>query len=177
VLYSGKDKISSYNINIETILPLLENTESNYQKAFLENLWQKLVNYDLADSANYLAAKHLIPFAEKLEDELLVEKLTHFKNLSIGNVAPDFSWEAETDGTIKTYKLSELALAENYILVFWSSSCSHCLEEIPKLKLYSQSLEKTKYKVIAVGLEENRIKWEKEIINYPDFINVLMLNK
>ena len=177
VLHSGKDKIGSYKTNIDMVFSLLGGTEANYQKAFLENLWQKLVNYNLIDTANYLATSYLIPIALKLNDEALVEKLSQFKSLSIGNVAPDFSWEVKKNGTIKTQKLSALALAENYILVFWSSSCSHCLEEIPKLNLYTQSLEKTKYKVIAVGLEEDRIKWEKEIIKYPNFINVLRLNK
>ncbi len=179
VTHEGLDEISSYHSNIDTVSSQLKVAEPNYQKALLENLWQKLINYDLVESANYLAAKHLIPLAEKLEDELLVIKLTQFKNLSIGNVAPDFSWEveAEAEGKIKTHKLSELALAENYILVFWSSGCSHCLKEIPKLKLLVQSLESTKYKVIAIGLEEDNIKWEMEIKKYPEFINVLKLNK
>ena len=177
VLHPGKDKISSYNTNIDTIVSLLGATEANFRKPFLESLWQKSVNYNLTDAANYLATKHLIPIAISLEDEMMVNKLTKYKRLSIGNIAPDFSWEIETDGKVKTQKLSELALAENYILVFWSSSCSHCLEEIPKLNLFTQSLDKTKYKVIAVGLEDNPIKWENETIKYPNFINVLKLQK
>ena len=68
-------------------------------------------------------------------------------------------------------------IAENYILVFWSSGCSHCLKEIPQLYQLSQELNSTKYKIIAVGLEEDDFKWKKEILKYPNFINVIKLKK
>ena len=98
--------------------------------------------------------------------------MTQFKSLSIGNPAPDFILD---DGSGK--KLSELDIAENYILVFWSSGCSHCLKEIPQLYQLSEELNTTKYKVIAVGLEEDTFKWTNEVVKYPNFINVVKLKK
>ena len=135
------------------------------------------MNYDLKDSANYLATSHLIPLAEELNDSYLVIKLTQFKNLSIGNVAPDILWETEKNGIKKQHHLSELAISENYILIFWSSACSHCLEQLPKLKTLVQSLNGTEYKVIAIGLEDNATKWENEILKYPEFTHILKLGK
>ncbi len=177
VASTENDVDSSYNFNIDIIYTLLKSTDSNYQKVFLKAIWQKLVNYKLSKSANYLAATYLIPLAVALEDRLLVVKLTQFKNLSIGNVAPDFSLENEGESDENAPMLTELALAENYILVFWSSTCSHCLKEIPKLNALVQNLENTKYKVVAVALEDDKLKWEREILKYLDFINVLKLNK
>jgi len=173
----GLDKTSSYNKNIDVVSKLIVNTGPAFQKSFLEKLWNKLVSYNLKDPANYLAAAYLIPLAKEQKDTALVLKLSQFKNLSIGSVAPEILWETEKNGIKEQHKLSELAIAENYILVFWSSGCSHCLEEIPKLKTLVQSLDKIKYKVIAIGLEDEAIKWEKEVAKYPEFINILKLKK
>ncbi len=177
VTHQGMDKEISYNTNINTVSKLINSTDPFFQKSFLNKLWQKLVNYDLKESANYLATSHLIPLAEELNDSYLVIKLTQFKNLSIGNVAPDILWETEKNGIKKQHHLSELAISENYILIFWSSACSHCLEQLPKLKTLVQSLNGTEYKVIAIGLEDNAIKWKNEILKYPEFIHILKLGK
>ena len=177
VIPEGVKKNDAFNNNIDTITQKLSITETNYQKIFLLNLWQKLINYGFIDNANYIATTHLIPLSENLNDLELVSKLTHFKNLSIGSIAPEIKWEKEKNGIIEEHKLSDLTIAENYILVFWSSTCSHCLEQIPKLKTLVQSLDSAKYKVIAIGLEDDPIKWEKEVLKYPEFINIIKLNK
>ncbi len=177
VTNKGMEKVSSYNKNIDVVVTLLSETNPVFQKIFLEKLWNKLVNNKLKDTANYLAKTYLIPLAEEQKDQALALKLVQFKNLSIGNVAPEIEWETEKNGLKKQHKLNELAIAENYILIFWSSTCSHCLEQIPKLKTLVQSLDSTKYKVIAIGLEDNPIKWEKEVLKYPEFIHILKLNK
>lgn len=162
----------SYEKNVDEVTAQIRTLDTNFQKFFLGRLWQKLVNYKLIETANYLAERYLIPLGNQLNDETLVLKLTQFINLSIGNPAPDFTLD-ESSGK----KLSELDIAENYILVFWSSGCSHCLEEIPQLYQLTQELNSTKYKVIAVGLEEDTFLWNKEIIKYPKFLNVIKLNK
>tara|TARA_B100000809_G_scaffold148359_1_gene145821 strand:+ start:2309 stop:3643 length:1335 start_codon:yes stop_codon:yes gene_type:complete len=168
----GIPKEQSFNNNADEVAAQTRSLELNFQKYFLETLWQKLVNDNLLSTANYLAERYLIPTANQLNDTVLVLKLTQFKNLSIGNPAPDFIVD---DGSGK--KLSELDIAENYILIFWSSGCSHCLKEIPQLYQLSEELNSTKYKVIAIGLEEDTFKWTNQIIKYPNFINVIKLKK
>lgn len=172
VVTEGLTQERSFNINVDKVAAQIETLDPNFQKYFLGKLWQKLVNYNLIGSANYLAERYLIPIGNQLDDKALVLKLTQFKNLSIGSPAPDFSLD---EGNTK--KLSELDVAENYILAFWSSGCSHCLKEIPLLHEISQELNSTKYKVIAVGLEEDTFKWENETIKLPNFINVIKLKK
>ena len=177
VYSDGEDKTISYNKNIDVIEKQLSNTEGNFHKIFLDRLWNKLVLYRLTDNANYLAEKHLIPLAEKMQDPKLVKKLINFKKLSIGNVAPDFEWKNTLNGKNHIQKLSELSVSENYILVFWSSTCSHCLAEIPKLNEFLKPFNLTKYKVIAIGLEDESSKWNLEIKKYPNFIHVIGLGK
>ena len=168
----GIPKEQSLKNNIDKVEDQTRLLDLNFQKYFIEKLWKNLVNYNLISTANYLAERYLIPIANQLNDTVLVLKLTQFKNLSIGNPAPDFILD---DGSGK--KLSELDIAENYILVFWSSGCSHCLKEIPQLYQLSQELNTTKYKIIAVGLEEDTFKWTNEVVKYPNFINVVKLKK
>lgn len=168
----GISKEQSLKNNVDKVEDQTRLLDLNFQKYFIEKLWQNLVNYNLIGTANYLAERYLIPIANQLNDTVLVLKLTQFKNLSIGNPAPDFILD---DGSGK--KLSELDIAENYILVFWSSGCSHCLKEIPQLYQLSQELNTTKYKIIAVGLEKDTFKWTNEVVKYPNFINVVKLKK
>jgi thiol-disulfide isomerase/thioredoxin len=168
----GMSKEQSLNKNVDKVAAQTKSLDLNFQKYFMGMLWENLVSYNLITTANYLAERYLIPIANQLNDTILVLKLTQFKNLSIGNPAPNFILD---DGSGK--KLSELDIAENYILVFWSSGCSHCLKEIPQLYQLSQELNSTKYKIIAVGLEEDTFKWTNEIVKYPNFINVIKLKK
>ena len=168
----GMSKEQSLNNNVDKVSAQTRSLDLNFQKYFMRKLWENLVSYNLISTANYLAERYLIPIANQLDDAVLVLKLTQFKNLSIGNLAPDFILD---DGSGK--KLSELDIAENYILVFWSSGCSHCLKEIPQLYQLSEELNSTKYKVIAIGLEEDTFKWTNEVIKYPNFINVIKLKK
>lgn len=104
---------------------------------------------------------------------MIVERVNVYERLAIGQKAPEISWTKDN----KTYKLSELNSAENYIVVFWSSGCSHCLMEMPKLKTFVNSKEKGMLKVIAIGLEDERESWANESSFYPEFIHILGLDK
>jgi len=165
-------KQKNYSFNIDQVVEKTSFANPIFRKSFLEKMWQKFVSNDDTIVANYLAERHLIPLAKKQNDTRLVLKLTQFKNLSIGNSAPDFILDESS-----LRRLSTLDVAENYILVFWSSGCSHCLKELPQLHSLSQNLNSTKFKVVAVGLEENNTKWSSEVKKFPNFINTIKLQK
>ena len=172
VVNKGFIKQKNYNYNIDKVVAKTKITNPDFQKVFLAKMWEKFVSYNQIKSANYLAEKYLIPLANQQNDKNLALKLNQFKNLSIGNSAPDFILDESSQK-----KLSALDVAENYILVFWSSGCSHCLKELPQLHSLSQKLNSTKYKVVAVGLEENNTKWSSEVKKFPNFINAIKLQK
>ncbi|MGB1451837.1 MAG: TlpA family protein disulfide reductase, partial [Marinirhabdus sp.] len=67
--------------------------------------------------------------------------------------------------------------AQNYVLVFWSSSCSHCLKEMPQLQKLMNAQRAGKYKVVAVGVEEDGYAWKNETTRYPKFEHVLTLGR
>jgi thiol-disulfide isomerase/thioredoxin len=176
-MYSeNEEEIITYEKNIDDVFLAMKNADSLIKKNLLEVLWQQMVDTNFEEVANYISDNYLFSLAETLEDKELVEGLTLFKSLSLGKVAPDFSWEVEEEtSTIK--KLSEINIAENYIIVFWSSTCGHCLKEIPQLQKYVNSSEEGKLQVIAIGLEDELFRWENETLKYPEFIHVLGLGK
>ena len=173
----GVDETSNYKNNIDVFCNAMKQAPSSIKRILLVSLWQQMVDLDYEDVANYISNKYLIEIAKSLKDKELVDALSLHKNLSIGSKAPDFSLKIEKDKKQITKKLSELNGAEKYIIVFWNSGCSHCLDEIPQLQKFIKSYKKTKIKVIAVGLEDDNKAWKEKIKFFPEFINVLGLGK
>ena len=58
---------------------------------------------------------------------------------------------------------------------FWSTSCSHCLNEIPQLYEYVKGNDKIK--VVAVALEKDDVDFKKHTANFKNWYNVLGLGK
>ena len=171
------DDLATYRANIDVVFQEMGDAKPLIKKSLLSILWQQMADLSLESTANYIADKYLIPIAEKTEDKQLVTELKKFKSTSLGTVAPDFSFEKTYgDVTTKT-KLSALNTAHQYIIVFWSSGCSHCLVEIPQLQKFIKLQKKGKLQVIAIGLEDKPENWKSIIKTYPEFINVLGLGK
>jgi peroxiredoxin len=121
--------------------------------------------------ANYVTDAHLLNLAKDIGYTQLVEILSAFKNNSIGHKAQNF--DIKNLDTGKTTTLSDLNGADRYLIIFWSSTCSHCAEELPKVK----TIIPKNTKVIAIGIEDDIENWQKEIKKYPNFIHVLGLEK
>ncbi|CAM1373794.1 conserved exported hypothetical protein [Tenacibaculum litopenaei] len=79
-------------------------------------------------------------FKKKKLDELLV---------SVGRVAPDFNWK-EGD---QEYSLSGLNDGDYYLMIFWSTTCPHCVKEVPEVHSFSKGIDKLS--VISFAMEEN----------------------
>lgn len=165
--------VVEYKKNIATIAEKIKVVPEAFQKTLLSVLWEQMVLVENQEIAIHVGDEYLLPLAKELNDPVLAEKLAVYKRLAYGQVAPDFTWVKDNE----THKLSELDSAENYIIVFWSSTCSHCLTEMPKLKTFVNSKEKGTFTVIAIGLEDERASWADESSFYPDFIHVLGLQK
>jgi len=173
----NKDELATYRANIDDVFEEMREAKPAIKKSLLVILWQQMADLSLETIANYISDKYLIPIAEKTQDTQLVAELKKFKNTSLGIVAPDFSFEkVYGDVTTKT-KLSALNTANQYVIVFWSSACSHCMQEIPQLQKFIKAQPKGKLQVVAIGLEDSPNNWKKLIATYPEFINVLGLGK
>ncbi|WP_303316412.1 TlpA disulfide reductase family protein [Flavivirga abyssicola] len=170
--FNSADEITTYKKNIDVFCKAMKRAPIKVKRILLVDLWQQMADLNYEDVANYIAETYLMDIAVELNDQELLHGLILFKNLSIGNAAPDFSLEIQKEGKTVTKKISELNTAERYIIVFWSSGCSHCLDEVPQLRTYIQSKEKGNVQIVAVALEKDPLKWKNLISNYPEFIHV-----
>jgi len=168
----SKDELENYKENIDVVYSYMKDAPNEVQRILLFDLWQQMSDLGFESIANYIAENYLMDVAVSLNDQELLHALILYKNISKGNIAPDFDIEIKEKDKFITKKLSELKAAENYIIVFWSSTCSHCLDEVPQLQAFVKSLEKDKVKVVAIGLEDEPYKWKDLTYSYPEFIHV-----
>lgn len=169
----SEDKQTQQNLykkSIETVLSKIENQP--YKKDIIEFIIAQFEASKNIEIIDYLFKFHYNKLPKTLQDQKFISEKEALFAAEIGRIAPDFSWEENG----KTLKLSTLNDAEKYVLVFWSTSCSHCLREIPLLHAYME--DKTNIKVIALALEEDAFVWENySKTNLSGWHNVLGLNK
>ncbi|MCC1484419.1 TlpA family protein disulfide reductase [Winogradskyella immobilis] len=168
---SSSSDSNSYKELIEILVNKLNNYSDEIKSTQLRLLWEQFAQQDNHDIANYISDKYLFDIAKATNDTVLEQTLTSYKNVSVGSIAPDF----EIISTPNTLRLSDLKDSDQYLLIFWSSTCGHCLSELPMVKKLLET--QPNIKVIAFGLEDNRSTWDKEIKNFPDFIHGIGLNK
>ncbi|AEH00639.1 TlpA disulfide reductase family protein [Lacinutrix sp. 5H-3-7-4] len=163
----------SYIENVDTVVNAIGNNPE-IKKILLEILWSQFASENNEVVANKISDKYLMSIAKASKDFELTQTLTYFKNASIGNIAPDFNLKIKDNKTNKTVssKLSALDSSNNYLIFFWSTTCSHCLDEIPKLKEYIAKQNKEDIKVIAIALDNDEYRWKEMTFEYPDFIHV-----
>lgn len=158
-----------YKKSIKTVLSKIES------KAFQRDVIEFIIK-QFAERKNVAMVDYLFEdFYDQLPEALQNKK---FKNeqlkelvTEVGRKAPDFSWEENGE----KMSLSTLGTSKYYVLVFWSTSCSHCLNEIPKLHTFLK--DKPNLKVVAFSLENNDITWKKMKETLQGWHHVLGLKK
>jgi thiol-disulfide isomerase/thioredoxin len=161
----------TYKSHIDDVANAISNNDLIIKTSLIEMLWQQFVSAENHEIANYITDSYLLELAKATNNKVLEDMVTSFKNTSIGTIAPDFDITSNGQNT----SLHQLEGADYYLLVFWSSACGHCLDELPKVK--EMVANKPNLKVVAFGLEKEDNNWEKEIKNYPDFIHQIGLDK
>lgn len=166
-----------YKQQIDNLVNYIGAENSEIKMVLLHSVWNTMVQLEESAVANYITDTYLLDLAKKEYNDMLATQLTVYKNTALGSVAKDFPIEMKVKGKMVNSSLHGLNSAENYLLIFWSSECSHCLAELPQVKEMISKIPKSKMKVVAYGLEDDDVNWKKEIEKYPDFIQVLGLGK
>lgn len=161
----------SYKADIDHLVDLMAKANITVKVSLLHMIWQRFADDYNETMANFVTDSYLLDWANEIGYTQLAEILISYKNNSIGNKAQDFNIPNPKTG--KTTTLYTLNDAYQYLIIFWSSTCSHCLEELPKIK----TIIPENTKVIAIGIEDEAENWQNEIKNYPNFIHVLGLEK
>ena len=160
---------SLYKSALETVFTKIE--DSVFKKYIIEFLIGQFEEANNLEMIDFLFENYYNTLPKSMQnDKFKTEKLKLLAT-AIGSIAPDFSWIENG----KEFQLSNLNEVNNYVLVFWSTGCSHCLKEIPELHKFLQG--KKDIKVIAFAMERNDLDWEKMKITLPNWHHVLGLNK
>lgn len=165
-----KKQQSLYKTSIETVLSKIKSEP--YKRDIIQFLIEQFEASKNLEIIDYLFEKHYNKLSQSLQDSNFKNEKQLLFAAEVGRIAPDFSWSENG----RNLKLSTLNDAETYVLVFWSTSCSHCLREIPQLYTFMKT--KPNMKVIAFALENDSFAWQQySRANLKGWHNVLGLNK
>lgn len=86
----------------------------------------------------------------------LQTRLEKYAELTIGKEAPDFIIPDENGQEVKLSKIK----SDYTLIIFWSSSCPHCNEMLPKIQnICDSSINEKKMQVITVSIDTEKEEW------------------
>lgn len=157
--------------NIKSIATKLEGVNDTYKFHIYYTLWAQAAASSFNETSDFVYSTYLESLADSTNNQKIKDEIEIHNRLRIGAKAPELSWK--DGGSIK--KLNSLKGSENYIVVFWSSTCSHCLKELPAL--HKELSKNENIKVIAVGLEDDELNWRLESEKLSNFEHAIALGK
>lgn len=140
------------------------------KKTALEFLIEQFAVLEKPSTADWLFANYYDKLPMSFQDSKFRQTNLDLLRSAIGRTAPDFSWK---EGK-KNYSLSSLDTGKDYLLIFWSTGCSHCVRDIPELYKFMQNIKGTK--VIAFSIEKEDFEWNEFIKQLYGWHNVIGLN-
>lgn len=123
---------------------------------------------------DYIFENHFNKLPVALQDLEYKQMINDMFKTTIGQPAPEISWDIYG----KSFNLYSLEKSEYYVVVFWSSSCPHCLKELPIYNTYLK--DKKNIITLAVGLEneESQANWKEYTYDFNNLTHhILGLNK
>lgn len=157
--------------NVDFLASKLAGIPEVLQTNIWAQAWKKANESEVYTVSDYIFDTYLKKLALETENENLISNIETQTRLRIGAVSPEITWEE--DGVKKS--LSGLSGSSKYLLIFWSSTCSHCLNELPVL--YDELQRIKGVEVVAVGLEDGMENWKKTIPKLADFHHAIALDK
>ncbi|CAM3075951.1 TlpA family protein disulfide reductase [Chryseobacterium flavum] len=94
----------------------------------------------------------------------LASTLKSNSNVEMGAAFPDYKFQSPVNTTAKSlYGVK----ADKKVIVFWSSTCSHCESELPKLLEKYNELKSKNIQVIGLSLDVDHNSYAKKIAAFP----------
>ena len=162
-------QMALYKNAVKEVLVRIQDT--NLQSEIITTMLYNFAQLENTVLIDFVIENYYNKLPEEVKNEAIINEIKEKVKLAVGKFAPEITWKE--DNTTK--KLSELTIAENYMVVFWSTSCSHCLVEIPKL--YEYTKDKTNIHVIAFALEEDELGFDYYTPKFEKWTNILGLKK
>ncbi len=144
--------------------------------SFLQELEKSIIRIYMKENhpkmARYVLEKYYLKLPEQYIDPVFKETILGDLKTSVGSKSPDLKW---IDKNGKANSLYRLKNKQFYIIVFFSSGCSHCQEQMPVF--YNIVKNMTHVQVITIGLEDEKDWWQNMTSKWKEFINILDLKK
>ena len=160
-----------YKTNMVFVLSKIN--KAPLKKEIIESLLYTFAQQENLEMVTYLFENHFEKLPVAMQDYEFKGMINDMLKTTIGFKAPNLVWEEKG----KEKSLHTLKGYKHYVIVFWSTTCPHCLEEMPRLQKYLEANKSVQ--VIAIGLEtnESKIAWIDEKFYYEDFIHLLGKDK
>ncbi len=85
-------------------------------------------------------------------------------NVEIGAVFPNYKFQSATNTTAKS--IADVK-ADKKVIVFWSSTCSHCETELPKFLEKYNDMKAKNIQIIGLSLDTEKEAYTKKIAVFP----------
>ena len=169
---SGKSLDSVFiemKISIDSMMTKLVKDEKKLNE-ITDYFFDLLERHSLFQASEYLALKVLNEVSCTIDNNL-AKQLETYRAMKKGNIAPDFSFYPNTIfpseiSREKTQKLSDLKTAYT-LVVFGSSSCPKCVEEIPQIAEKYSTWKAQGVEVVFISLDENENNYQQFIGSFP----------
>lgn len=168
---SQEETEKAMNSNVKLVNTMIQENTDAYRLHVLDNLWSQAAASNFNIVSDFIYNSYLKELATATGNKDIIDPIDIHNRLRLGAKAPEIIWKEVEDEKA----LSDLTDAENYVLIFWSSTCSHCLKELPALHKELQG--NSKVTIIAVGLEDDDVSWKKESAKLSDFKHAIALGK
>lgn len=97
-------------------------------------------------------------------NDRLASTLKSNANVEIGAAFPNYKFQSAVNTSAKSiYDVK----ADKKVIVFWSSTCSHCESELPKLLEKYNDLKSKNIQVIGLSLDVDKDSYTKRIAAFP----------
>lgn len=168
-LNEGETQALQQKMYKESIAKVLKKVDSNkdFKNQVIEYLITNFTDKRNSEIVDWLFATYYDKLPADAKKTDFKKKKLEALSVSVGRIAPDFSWKEEN----KDYKLSALNDAEQYLMVFWSTRCSHCVEEIPEVYDFMKNHKNTS--VVAIAIENDELDFNEFIKKLYGWHNVL----
>ncbi len=144
------------------------------KKDIIESILFMFAQKENKKIVDYIFKNHYTKLPVELQDTEFKIMIEDFFKTAIGQPAPDIKWDVYGK-KISLYKLPKNTYN---VIVFWSSTCSHCLKEIPEFNEYL--INKKEITALAIGLEsdESKANWKEYTFDLTNIKHhILGLNK
>jgi peroxiredoxin len=130
-------------------------------KFWLDYLVGGFDKYHFDDVITYIADNFQDPSSceDQERKSALQKKLDTFKKIAIGKIAPDLE---VPDSSGIPVKLSAID-AEFTLVMFYSTTCPHCVSMTPRLKELYDKQQPKRFEVLSVSIDTGRPEWTEFI--------------